>query len=129
MASANAIDSSDLELSSGDDSDSSSEYPSWIHWFASTQGSSLLCEVDATYIEDQFNIYGLKSHIEDGYYQKALDNILDRKECWVDTPEVAKASNLLYGLSHARYIVTVAGLSKMVSRRGRKKEKIRKQKK
>jgi casein kinase II subunit beta len=113
------VGSSDFDSDIDDDNSSTSECPSWISWFVTSQGFSLLCEVDAAYIEDQFNIYGLKSYIADGNngnnYQRALDNILDRKESWVDEPAVVEASHLLYGLSHARYIVTVQGLSKMVS--------------
>ena len=68
----------DFDSDSSEDS-SSSECVSWISWFVTSQGFSLLCEVDSAYIEDQFNIYGLKSYISDGCYQPALDNILDKK--------------------------------------------------
>lgn len=71
---------SDAEYESdSDESSSEEECESWISLFASTHGHNLLCEVEAPYIEDQFNIYGLKSLIADGCYQSALDNILDKK--------------------------------------------------
>ena len=108
--------SSDFDSDSSEDSSVSSECPSWITWFVSSQKYSLLCEVENAYIEDQFNIYGLKSYVSDSCYQPALDNILDRNETWNTEPRAMEAAQLIYGMCHSRYIVTLSGLAKMVSK-------------
>lgn len=53
------------------------------------------------------------------YYQYALDLIMDvfELDCDDDMREVIeKSARHLYGLVHARYIVTTRGLAKMVRR-------------
>ena len=50
----------------------------WASWFCNLSGNNLYCEVDKTYIEDSFNLFGLKQHIQKDFYSKALDTILDR---------------------------------------------------
>lgn len=39
-------------------------------------GEGMLCEVDRSYIEDGFNLYGLRHHFAN--FQGCLDIILDR---------------------------------------------------
>lgn len=47
-------------------------------WWAGrhTRGPVMLCEVDRSYIEDGFNLYGLRHHFAN--FQGCLDIILDR---------------------------------------------------
>jgi casein kinase II subunit beta len=105
------------EDDSDSDSDSSEEELSWIAWFVSLRGNEFFAEVDEDYIQDDFNLTGLNLMVP--YYDLALDLILDA-ETDIDTmPEdkqelVETAAEVLYGLIHARYILTSKGMLYMV---------------
>lgn len=110
------------DVESEDESDDSGlshseEDVSWITWFCSLKGNEFFVEVDEDYIRDDFNLTGLTSQVP--YYDYALDLILD-----VDSPSddlltedqqemIESAAEMLYGLIHARYIVTSRGMSAM----------------
>jgi casein kinase II subunit beta len=114
---------------------------SWIQWFCSLKGNEFFCEVDEDYIQDDFNLTGLASQVP--YYEYALDTILDielsagvlaapplptRHTLTARCPPSAadetlteeqsdmieSASELLYGLIHARFILTSRGMAVMV---------------
>lgn len=64
---------------------------------------------------DRFNLTGLNTEVQ--YYQYALDLVTDvfDLDCDDDMREqIEKSARQLYGLVHARYIVTTRGLAKMV---------------
>lgn len=44
------------------DSESSSD-SGWISWFCDLEGHEFFVEVDADYIKDTFNLYGLRERI------------------------------------------------------------------
>merc|ERR1712216_871472 len=89
---------------SSDDSSADEEEQSWISWFCSLKGNEFFCEVDEEYIQDDFNLSGLSSMVP--YYDYALDLILD----------VESAAEMLYGLIHARYILTSRGMVAMLEK-------------
>ncbi len=104
----------------------------WIYWFLSCKGNEYFCEVEEEYILDRFNLTGLNTEVT--HYAQALDLITDN----LGQPLNASPSRsltqrfpdddiqdelrgsldvqarLLYGLIHARWIVTARGLAKMV---------------
>ena len=98
------------------DSNLTEEEQSWIQWFVNLRGNSFFCEVDEEFIQYDFNLTGLQSLVP--YYDYALDFILD-----VDVPTdtltddqqeiVESAAEILYGLIHARYILTARGMQRM----------------
>lgn len=83
--------------------------------FISSRGNEYFCEIDEEYLTDRFNLTGLQPEVH--YYQHALDLITDifDLDCEDDMREtIEKSARHLYGLVHARYIVTTRGLTKMV---------------
>ncbi|KAI9171964.1 Casein kinase II subunit beta-2 [Paramyrothecium foliicola] len=97
-------------------SESDSDYTSyWRDWFISSRGNEYFCEVDEEYLTDRFNLTGLNTEVQ--YYQYALDLVTDvfDLDCDDEMREtIEKSARHLYGLVHARYIVTTRGLTKMV---------------
>jgi len=85
----------------------------WTAWFCGLSGNHFFCEVEKSYIEDTFNLFGLK-HFLPKDYSKALDTILDRlTPMEPESEELSRSAALLYGLIHARYIITSHGLDAM----------------
>lgn len=83
--------------------------------FISSRGNEYYCEIDEDYLTDRFNLTGLNTEVQ--YYQYALDLITDvfDLDCDDEMREtIEKSARHLYGLIHARYIVTTRGLAKMV---------------
>lgn len=83
--------------------------------FISSRGNEYFCEIDEEYLTDRFNLTGLNTEVQ--YYQYALDLITDVFDLDADDDlreQIEKSARHLYGLVHARYIVTTRGLAKMV---------------
>ncbi|KAF9685470.1 hypothetical protein SADUNF_Sadunf03G0057900 [Salix dunnii] len=104
---------SDVSGSEGDDT-------TWISWFCNLRGNEFFCEVDDDYIQDDFNLCGLSTQVP--YYDYALDLISDVESSHGDmfTEEqnelVESAAEMLYGLIHARYILTSKGMAAMLDK-------------
>ncbi|KAL1354439.1 putative casein kinase II subunit beta-4 isoform X1 [Arachis duranensis] len=109
-------DTGGSDVSASDDG----EDTSWIAWFCSLRGNEFFCEVDDDYIQDDFNLCGLSSQVP--YYDYALDLILDVDSSHGDifTEEqnelIESAAEMLYGLIHARYILTGRGMAAMLDK-------------
>jgi casein kinase II subunit beta len=88
----------------------------FISQFIAARGNEYFCEIDEDYLTDRFNLTGLNTEVQ--YYQYALDLVTDVFDMEVDDDmreQIEKSARHLYGLVHARYVVTTRGLAKMVS--------------
>ena len=142
-------------LESSSEEGSSLDEPSWVSWFCMLRNHEFFCEVDPAFVQDRFNLYGLKE-IVGPLYGEAMTMILgyaptgDNKmksrikfagpgadyycvcccsififalaEKQLSDPsqrihKVLETARVLYGLIHARYILTAQGLSDMVRAR------------
>mmetsp|Transcript_130013 Transcript_130013/g.404414 ORF Transcript_130013/g.404414 Transcript_130013/m.404414 type:complete len:274 (-) Transcript_130013:19-840(-) len=91
----------------------------WIEWFCHLKGNEFFVEVDEDYIQDDFNLTGLSAQIP--YYECALNMILDfddQDEQLLEDqqPLVETAAQMLYGLIHARFILTSRGMAAMLDK-------------
>lgn len=102
-----------------DDSEEEEDY-AWIPWFCSLSGNEFFCEVDIDFIQDSFNLTGLNEIKNWSYYELAMDMILDIEldEKMTDEEQevLEEEAEELYGLVHARYILTSAGLHAMLDK-------------
>lgn len=95
----------------------SEEGSPWISWFLGIKGNEFFCAVDEDFIQDEFNLTGLSPMVP--YFEYALDIILDLElpdnNLSEDQQDIIEtAAEVLYGLIHARYILTGKGMQKMV---------------
>mmetsp|Transcript_13958 Transcript_13958/g.25252 ORF Transcript_13958/g.25252 Transcript_13958/m.25252 type:complete len:386 (-) Transcript_13958:531-1688(-) len=102
-------------MSYNEDSSASGHDEPWIQWFCSLKGHEMFCEVERSYIEDGFNLYGLRACVSN--FSDCLDLILDRiGPDDSDDSHLAQSACTLYGLIHARYIITAHGLDAMYNK-------------
>ena len=100
-----------------DSSSSGYSEMTWIQWFCSMEGHEFFIEIEEDYINDTFNLFGLKAMFSQ--YQEALGLILS-SSC-PDEEEMKQQSYLelyqeaadLYGLIHARFIISQSGMEMM----------------
>lgn len=97
-------------LSALDSSFEEDEY-SWISYFCGLKGNEFFCEVDPDFIRDRFNLKGLENQVS--HYQMAIrlilglesfENLSEDQQDELDAQVV-----ILYGLIHARFILTRYG--------------------
>lgn len=100
-----------------DETDDEEEFSGWIPWFCGLKGHEFFAEVEEEYIRDNFNLYGLRGRLQ--FYDHALEMILSSEA--PDDEDLADEEFLaiyrdatdLYGLIHARYIISPRGLQVM----------------
>ncbi|KAI8886626.1 hypothetical protein K501DRAFT_331100 [Backusella circina FSU 941] len=91
----------------------------WIKTFLENKGHEYYCEIDKDYITDRFNLTGLNTEVQK-HFNEALNLMTDKLDeaSFDDTTKISidKAACHLYGLIHARYVITLRGLSKMLDK-------------
>ena len=166
-------------LESSSEEGSSLDEPSWVSWFCMLRNHEFFCEVDPAFVQDRFNLYGLKE-IVGPLYGEAMTMILgyaptgalstnaansertlpafgtapwllcalagwglrareegarlqptrSEADVFLSLPnaekqlsdptqrihKVLETARILYGLIHARYVLTAQGLTDMVRR-------------
>lgn len=99
-------------INSVENSGSRSRPSAWIARFLDRPENEFLCPVDDSFVRDRFNLIGLDELVPG--FELALCTVLD------DTGAIGargkRAAELLYGLVHARYIMTPQGVAKMLAK-------------
>ncbi|XP_030372633.1 casein kinase II subunit beta-like [Scaptodrosophila lebanonensis] len=94
---------------------SSTDEVSWMSWFCGIRGNEFFCKIDEDYIEDKFNLIGLSEVVPN--YREALGIILDLEpKDEFETDVTDQSAEMLYGLIHARYILTNRGIDQMLDK-------------
>ena len=62
-------------LESSSEEGSSLDEPSWVSWFCMLRNHEFFCEVDPAFVQDRFNLYGLKETVGP-LYGEAMTMIL-----------------------------------------------------
>ena len=103
----------------GDDYNDDDGDEPWVVWFCALRGNEFFCDVPIEWISDMFNLHGLRRYVPQ-FFDYALDMLLDldTDENTADLTEEEKemvdtSAEKLYGLIHARFIVTSHGLQQM----------------
>jgi casein kinase II subunit beta len=96
--------------------DSSSDYTEyWIDLFLGIKGNEYFCDIDDEYIRDRFNLTGLNQEVSK--LPTLIDIITDNIDIELQAEEhrdvLELNARILYGLIHARFILTSRGLNKM----------------
>ena len=89
------IKSSDEE---GSEEEEEEGEESWIDWFCNLAGNEMFCRIDPGFFEDNFNLFGLN---KTDNYDIAIATILDKEGGDVESDEISRAAQVLYGLVHA----------------------------
>ena len=91
----------------------------WVNWFCTLEGHEYLVQVDEEFLNDPFNLHGLRPDLGKEKFKKCLKIILSDKaptsEELADDQflELNQEASDLYGLLHARYINSATGLAKV----------------
>jgi len=78
-----------------------------------------MCTVDESFLWDKFNLYGLDELVTD--YELAVRTIMhdvigDGSGTVTTMAAATAAAELLYGLVHARFVMTPRGIAKMLEK-------------
>ncbi|KAJ1972003.1 casein kinase 2 regulatory subunit, partial [Dimargaris verticillata] len=118
------LDCAEYYGSETEDSETGTDTISWISWFCSYEGHEYFVEVPEDYIDDEFNLTGLRQIVP--HYTQAIHMILDLEDDFdegnwdgttkPDIQDIEDSAERLYGLIHARYIITRQGLHQMAEK-------------
>lgn len=89
---------------------------SWVENFCSTPRGKYMLQIDQNFLQDQFNNYGLIkiiSQFKEAYRLIKCDNLNEYVQDNPVTREIEESAILLYGLLHARYLLTESALKAM----------------
>jgi len=93
----------------------------WVSYFLSKQENDFFCRIDESYLHDSFNLHGIQPQIP--YYDWALDLICDVSlddddQDFLEEHQqlIENDADVLYGLVHARFILTNRGMQAMLEK-------------
>ncbi|CCE62185.1 hypothetical protein TPHA_0C00280 [Tetrapisispora phaffii CBS 4417] len=103
------------------ETDSSEYVEMWIDLFLSRKGNEYFCDIDPDYITDRFNLMNLQKTVTKftqviQYIIDELDESILEKLSPTKLEQLEADARKVYGLVHARYIITIKGLQSMLEK-------------
>ena len=92
---------------------------SWLDKFLERPSSRLFVRIDQEFINSSFNLYGLKSQVDNfnlAYELLRKGRITSKSKDEYSESEVEESAELLYGLLHVRYLLTKPGMQLMIQK-------------
>ncbi|KAJ6252101.1 casein kinase ii subunit beta [Anaeramoeba flamelloides] len=117
FSSSSGIENKDDSSNSGSDPKFDENTESYSQYFCSLKGNEFFCHIDHSFLIDNFNFHGMPDCFK--YYEKAVEIIRDqenqKEENFTEKQFeiIDKEAEFLYGILHARFIVTQRGLEAM----------------
>ena len=112
------MQSSSSDFSTSGEEEFDGDDASWVEWFCGQKGNEFYVEVEEDYINDDFNLTGLNVMVP--FYDNALSLILDCEDdddVDIDSLSAVEAAAVkLYGLIHARYLLTTRGQTALLAK-------------
>ncbi|KAH3900208.1 related to Casein kinase II subunit beta' [Saccharomycodes ludwigii] len=115
-------DDDDDDDDDNDDDDESDYVEQWIDTFLGKKSHEYFCDIDTDYITDRFNLINLHKFVSCRFstvIQYIIDELGESTLERMSTKELELLeadANKLYGLIHARYVITIKGLEKMYTK-------------
>ncbi|CEP60694.1 casein kinase 2 regulatory subunit CKB2 LALA0_S01e16820g [Lachancea lanzarotensis] len=115
------IEMVEARSNTADGSDSSEYVEFWIDLFLGRKGHEYFCDVDTDYIVDRFNLINLQKTVNKftqviQYIVDELDDTILEQLSSGRMQQLEHDACKLYGLIHARYVITIKGLQKMLQK-------------
>ncbi|OHT00597.1 Casein kinase II subunit beta' [Tritrichomonas foetus] len=91
----------------------------WIDRFLARSSSRLFVRIDQEFLSGSFNVYGLKSKVDNfnlAYELVRKGTITSAPGKDYDIEQIEKSAELLYGLLHVRYLLTKPGMQLMLAK-------------
>lgn len=85
------------------------QHPSWISWFCTRYGNSFFCEIPLRFFENPISFDGLAGHVQPLKFTLPVVTGASPKVDRSISKDDIKSAVRLYGLVHARYILTTEG--------------------
>ncbi|KAJ3442619.1 casein kinase ii subunit beta [Anaeramoeba flamelloides] len=117
FSSSSGIENEDYSSNSGSDPKFDENTESYSEYFCSLKYNEFFCHTDHSFLIDNFNFHGISEYFK--YYEKAVEIIRDQDSQKEENftkkqyKAIDKEVEFLYGILHARFIVTQRGLEAM----------------
>ncbi|CCD25395.1 casein kinase 2 regulatory subunit CKB2 NDAI_0F00760 [Naumovozyma dairenensis CBS 421] len=116
------VEDESMEVGEEEAASESSEYVEmWIDVFLGRKGNEYFCDIDPEYITDRFNLINLQKSVSKfsqvvQYIVDDLDENVLESMSHSRLEQLESDARKFYGLIHARYIITIKGLQKMLDK-------------
>lgn len=97
----------------------SKEKKGWVDWFLAQPGHQFFVRIDDSFLQNMYNYYGIKQkvdHFQEAYQllnNNSISKCNAKSENSINVFIVEQQTMVLYGLLHARFLLTNEGMEKI----------------